>query len=95
MPITGNSRGCQYLTESVGKFPRRDALVLEAVEDPRQEDEVAEPGLDGRCAWAEHHREGVPRRVQTQHVEGRGLFERTEQNVYSLACGFMEGTVIY
>ena len=78
------------LAQPAGEIRRRDALRFEAFEDPWQEDEVAESRLDGGGAWAEHVREGVAYRAQTQHVEGAGLFERAEQRSYALACGCIE-----
>ena len=73
------------LAQPAGEIRRRDALRFEAFEDPWQEDEVAESRLDGGGAWAEHVREGVAHRTQTQHVEGPGLFQAAKQRAHSLA----------
>ena len=61
------------------KVGRRNTLSFETSEDPRQEEEVTDPRLDGRSTRTEHRRECVANRSQTQGIEGPRLFERTQQ----------------
>ena len=61
------------------KVGRRNTLGFETSEDPRQEEEVTDPRLDGRSSGAEHRRERIANRPQTQSIEGPRLFERPQQ----------------
>ena len=78
------------VSESAGEVGRGHPVILEAFEDPWQEDDVAEPGLDGGRARAEHVRESVPHRAQAQHVERGGFLERAESLGHPVTGGVVE-----
>ncbi len=78
------------VAEPARQLRRGNTLCLETGEDPREKDEVPEPGLDRRGARAEHRREGVTHRAKAQNVKGPGLLERSQQRAHPLACRVIE-----
>src|SRR5690606_14983939 len=72
-------QGGFQMAEPTWEVGRPHPLSFEALEDPRQEDEVPEPGLDRGGPWREQLGERVPDRAQSDRIERPRFLERTQQ----------------
>ena len=76
---------CLVVPQPARELCCRHTLGFELGANPRHEDEVAEPGLNGRGSRIEHPRERIAHGAQTQNIKRARLVKRPQKFTDSLA----------